>query len=170
MGKRPRGWAIVEDDTQDQSKAQGGEAAQCTDEGEHLQDAGMTHSVSATVAGLWRGWQTNRTGASVVPRCPIPGDASQLKSTQVWRKIDRLNVGVGPWVIIHFGSSRGSVMLQTTWALHSCLLTACQAFITALPSMLLIYIDHMRPSISLSYLLSPYGGISAEAKPVGLFP
>lgn len=54
-------------------------------------------------------------------------------------------MGVGPWVIINVGTSQGSFMLQTSWALHLCLLTACQAFITALPSMLLIYFDHMHP-------------------------
>ena len=52
VGRLPRVQAIVEDDAQDQSKAQEGEAAQCTDEQEHLQDAGMPHGVSATVAGL----------------------------------------------------------------------------------------------------------------------
>lgn len=81
----------------------------------------------------------------MVPRCPIPGDASQLKTTQGCQKIDRLNVGVGPWVVINFGTSRRSFMLQRSWALHSCLLTACQAFITTLPRMLLIYFDHMHP-------------------------
>lgn len=52
MGRRPRVRAIVEDDTQDQSKAQERDAEQCTDEGEHLQDAGMTHHMSARVTGL----------------------------------------------------------------------------------------------------------------------
>lgn len=40
LGRRPRVQAVVEDDAQDQSKAQEGVSAQCTDEQEHLQDAG----------------------------------------------------------------------------------------------------------------------------------
>ena len=56
VGRRSHVRAVVEEDAQDQSKAQEGDAAQCTDEQEHLQDARMTHSVSATVAGLGRGW------------------------------------------------------------------------------------------------------------------
>lgn len=51
----------------------------------------------------------------------------------------------GPECLLICSTSRDRFMLQTSWALHSCLLIACRAFILALPCMLIIYFDHMHP-------------------------